>query len=200
MGTFSVAAGESTTGAPGPTIVVAPQIVKRKGALSKITLRFSESMNLSSAKNVINYTLLDAGASHIFGSKGNHLVKIASATYTSADNSVTLVLKKPDSLKDSIRLTVSAQPPSGLESAGGKLLNASASGAPGANDVFYFGKPAKAPKPPKKPKKPKVVLAGHPRGAQSPLDQPGARPVNWLGRRRGFSAVARSAGHRLPDE
>ncbi len=40
---------------------------------------------------------------------------------------------------------------------------------PGANDVFYFGKPAKPPKPPKKPKKPKVVLVAHPGGAGSPL-------------------------------
>ncbi len=169
VGTFSVSAGTSTTGVPGPTVVGAPQITKKKGALSKITLAFNEPMSLSSVTNISNYTLLDAGSSHIFGGKGNQGVKIASATYASATDAVTLVLKKPDSLKDSIRLTVSAQSPSGLESAGGKLLNASASGAPGANDVFYFGKSAKLPKPPKKPKKPKVVLVDQPGGATSPL-------------------------------
>jgi hypothetical protein len=177
VGTFSVSAGTSitgtgSTGVAGPTVVGSPQITKKKGALSKITLTFSESMNLSSVTNISNYTLLDAGPSHIFGGKGNHGVKIASATYASATDAVTLVLKRPDTLKDSIRLTVSAQPPSAPESAGGKLLNASASGASGANDVFYIGKPAKAPKPPKppkKPKKPKVVLVDHPESARSPL-------------------------------
>jgi hypothetical protein len=185
VGTFSVTAGTGgtgtgSTGVAGPTVESAPQITKKKGALSEIILTFSEPMNLSSVTNISNYTLLDAGTSHIFGSKGNHLIKIARATYTSADDSVTLVLKKPDTLKDSIRLTVSAQPPSGLESAGGTLLNASAGGAPGANDVFYFGKPAKAPKPPKppkKPKKPKVVLADHAGGARSPLDSEAFPPL-----------------------
>ena len=129
VGTFSVSAGTSTAGVPGPTVSGTPQITKKKGALSKITLTFSESMNPSSVTNISNYIFLDAGSTHIFGGKGNHLVKIASATYSSSHDSVTLVLKKPDSLKDSIRLTVSAQPPSGLKSAGGELLNASASGA-----------------------------------------------------------------------
>jgi hypothetical protein len=141
-------------------------------------------MNLSSLANISNYTLLDAGSSHIFGGKGNHLITIASATYTSADDSVTLVLKKPDSLKDSIRLTVSAQPPSGLESAGGAFLNASSSGAPGPNDVFYFGKPAKAPKPPKPPKKPKTpksILEDRRSGVESPFVSEASRPHPRLG-------------------
>ena len=136
VGTFSVTAGSNAIGVPGPTVVGTPQITKHKGDLTKITLTFSESMNLSSLANISNYTLLDAGSSHIFGGKGNHLIKIASATYTSADDSVTLVLKKPDSLKDSIRLTVSAQPPSGLESAGGAFLNASSSGDRGQTTSF----------------------------------------------------------------
>jgi hypothetical protein len=173
VGTFSVSAGTTTTtGVPGPTILGTPQITRKKGALSKITLTFNESMNVSSASTINDYTLLDAGSTHIFGGKGNHLVKIASAIYSSAADSVTLVLKKPVSLQDSIRLTVNAQPPSGLKSAGGEFLNASASGASGPNDVFYFGKPAKAPKPPKppkKPKKPKAVLSERPQGASAAL-------------------------------
>ena len=40
---------------------------------------------------------------------------------------------------------------------------------PGANDVFYFGKPAKEPKPPKPPKKPKVVLGDRSGGEVSSL-------------------------------
>ena len=184
VGTFSVTAGSNAIGVPGPTVVGTPQITKHKGDLTKITLTFSESMNLSSLANISNYTLLDAGSSHIFGGKGNHLITIASATYTSADDSVTLVLKKPDSLKDSIRLTVSAQPPSGLESAGGAFLNASSSGAPGPNDVFYFGKPAKAPKPPKPPKKPKTpksILEDRRSGVESPFVSEASRPHPRLG-------------------
>jgi hypothetical protein len=73
VGTFSVTAGESTTGVSGPTVVGAPLIAKHKGALSEITLTFSESMNLSSVTNISNYTLLDAGSSHIFGIGGQLL-------------------------------------------------------------------------------------------------------------------------------
>ncbi len=68
VGTFSVSAGTGSTGTgstgvPGPTVVGSPQITKKKGALSKITLTFSESMNPSSVTNINNYKLLDAGPS-----------------------------------------------------------------------------------------------------------------------------------------
>ena len=83
VGSFSVSAGSGSTGTggtgvAGPTVVGSPQITKKKGALSTITLTFNESMNVSSVMNISNYTLLDAGTTHIFGGKGNHLVKIAS--------------------------------------------------------------------------------------------------------------------------
>ncbi len=61
--------------------------------------------------------------------------------------SVTLTLKKPASLKDSLRLSIRAKPPGGVKSVGGEFLNAPSGGTAGTSAVFSFGKPAKAAKP-----------------------------------------------------
>ncbi len=178
---FTVTGPVSSTSSPGPTLEPNPQIVKHKGALAEIILRFSEPMSSSSIENTNNYMLADAGSDHIFGNKNDRKVTIKSASPSGGGESVTLTLKKPDSLKDSIRLTIVAGPPSGVAAADGQLLNSSASGAAGANDVIYFGKPPKPPKPPKKGKKPKAsVLDRHASGRpepRSPLEVAGALAV-----------------------
>jgi hypothetical protein len=171
---------------PGPTLEPNPLVVKHKGALTEITLTFSEQMNIRSLTDINNYTLIDAGPDHIFGNKNDRGVKIRSATAMGSD-AVTLVLKKPDKLKDSIRLTINAQPSSGLESSGGKFLNSTASGAAGANDVIYFGKAPKPPKPAKKGKKPNAVVLDRHAGARLALHREAAAPI-----------VARAAGPALP--
>ena len=58
-----------------------------------------------------------------------------------------MILKKPDTLKDSLRLTINAQPPAGVQSAVGEFLNSSLTGASGPNAVLYYGKPPRSPKP-----------------------------------------------------
>jgi len=129
-------------------------------------------MDASSVTALGDYTLIDAGPDHIFGNKNDKTIRIATATYDPAKDSVTLTLKKPDSLKDSLRLTLNAQPPSGLQDAGGRFLNESASRATGPNAVLAFGAPAKAPKTKKPPKgKPRVVeLVRQERAPRFPTD------------------------------
>jgi hypothetical protein len=95
------------------------------------------------ADNRKDFTLVDAGSSHVFGGKGNANVTIKSVSFNASSHLVKLTLAKPVSTGDSLRLTINAQPPSGIKGTNGQYLNESASGKAGANAVIYLGAPRK---------------------------------------------------------
>jgi len=66
---------------------------------------------------------------------------------------VKITLAQPVRTSDSLRLTLNAQPPNGLQGANGQFLNEAVNGKPGANYVTYLGAPPKTPPPPKPLKK-----------------------------------------------
>jgi hypothetical protein len=146
---------------PAPTVQKTTVTIKR-GSIQSITVYFTEPMT-NSAGNAKNYALVDAGSSHIFGGKGNTNVTLKSVTYSSTGDSVQIKLAKPVRTSDSLRLTIRAQPPSGLRGTNGQFLNETPSGQPGANTVVYLGAPRKqptaptAPKPPRHPMPPKKI-------------------------------------------
>ena len=108
---------------PPAPVVKSTTVATSKGSIQSITVTFTEAMTTSSADNRKDYALVDAGSSHIFGGKGNTGVTIKSVTYSSANDSVKLTLAKPVRTSDSLRLTINAQPPSGLQGANGQFLN-----------------------------------------------------------------------------
>ena len=114
---------------PTPPQVLSIQILKAKGALRQIVVHYNVPMNQASAVNRNNYSLVDAGADHIFGNRNDRSVALKALSFSSAQDTVTLTLKKPDSLKHSLRLTINAQPPAGVQSEAGTFLNATAGGA-----------------------------------------------------------------------
>jgi RHS repeat-associated protein len=154
---FSVATSNVELVQPTPTTAQAtttvhpapPPAVKKtslttsKGSIDAITVYFSEAITTASADNRKNFTLVDAGSSHIFGGKGNTSVTIKSASFNASSHSVKLTLAKPVSTGDSLRLTINAQPPSGIKGTNGQYLNETASGKAGANAVVYLGAPRK---------------------------------------------------------
>jgi hypothetical protein len=131
-------------------------LTTKKGSIQSITVSFSEPMTTSSADSSVNFTLVDAGRTHIFGARGNTGVSVKNIIYNSANDSATITLAKSVRTRDSLRLTINAQPPSGLQGTNGQFLNASANGAPGQNPVIYLGAPPKTPRPPRSPRKKKT--------------------------------------------
>jgi hypothetical protein len=139
---------------------------RKKGSIPSITMYFSQALTLSSVENSGNFIVVDAGKTHIFGGRGNSMVKVKSVAYDSAANSVMLTFVKTVRRTDSLRLTINAQPQSGLRGADGQFLNATATATPGLNDVVYLGARAKTPPPPKPKKaprsrKPKSAIDSH---------------------------------------
>jgi hypothetical protein len=144
---------------PPAPIVEGTALTTKKGSIQSITVYFSEAMAASSADNSQNYSVVDAGKTHVFGGKGNTNVVVKTAIYSPSNDSVAITLAKRVRTRDSIRLTINAQPPTGLEAANGQFLNEASNGAPGQNAVIYLGAPPKKPPPPKPPKK-KVTKSG----------------------------------------
>jgi len=138
---------------PPAPVVEKTTTTTSKNSIEAITVYFSEPMIASSAGNAKNYTLVDAGSTHIFGGNGNSSIQVKSVSYSSSNDSVKITLAKAVGTKDSLRLTINAQPPNGLRGVDGQFLHELANGKPGANAVIYLGAPAKTPPPPKPPKK-----------------------------------------------
>jgi hypothetical protein len=116
------------------------------------------------AANIISGNGVDGVDITDQGTTGNEVDAnlITGVTYGSANGSVKITLAMPVRTSDSLRLTINAQPPSGLLGTNGQFLNEAANGTPGANAVIYLGAAPKTPPPPKAPKTPRPkAVASH---------------------------------------
>jgi large repetitive protein len=142
-----------------PLVVDGPRIIsiQRFGSnrnTSQIVLTFNEPLNLVSASNLADYTLISAGKTGQFSGKGTQVLGLSSARYNLAANTVTLQVKKPFSLNHLYKLTANGSTPAGVSDASGHLLDGKGNGQAGSDFVSLL-KPSdhvlKAPKTPKGP-------------------------------------------------
>jgi parallel beta-helix repeat protein len=91
-----------------------------------LMLSFDSSLTPALAETVSNYVIIGPGG---------HRMKVASAIYDPATNTVTLVPAERLSIHKSYRLTVNGEAPSGLTNLAGLLLDGSATGQPDGNFV-----------------------------------------------------------------
>jgi hypothetical protein len=123
----------------GPTVVASP-IVKKGGALREIKFQFNQPMDPVAVTNLENYALFDAGRDRVFGNRTDRRLRWKNATYDAATDSVTLTLKKPESLKKSLCLIINSQPAMGIRNATGQFLGGFRDWAPAENPMLFLGK------------------------------------------------------------
>ena len=70
-----------TSGVPTPPEVLTTRIVKASGAIRKIVVYYSVSMDMASSVNLNNYSLVDAGVDHIFGNRNDRSVRLKAISY-----------------------------------------------------------------------------------------------------------------------
>ncbi|MFM7132262.1 MAG: FG-GAP-like repeat-containing protein, partial [bacterium] len=100
---------------------------------------FSQPLDATSAGNVANYVLTSAGADGRFGTRDDKNIPLASASYNTASNSVTLrLVQKNIPLRQLYRLGINGTPTAGLQNTGGIFLGGQGVGAPGTNYVQIF--------------------------------------------------------------
>jgi len=105
-------------------------------------------MDAATVKDRSNYTLLDAGPDHLFGTRDDRELRWKGVTYDAPSDSVTLTLKNSVSLNDSLVLTLNCQRPSGIRDTNGQFLGGWGKYAPSVNELFLLGKPARNPNEP----------------------------------------------------
>ncbi|MFM8724809.1 MAG: hypothetical protein ACKON9_06760, partial [Planctomycetaceae bacterium] len=100
---------------------------------------FSQPLDATAAGNVANYMLVSAGADGRFGTRDDKNIPLASASYNTASNSVTLrLVQKNIPLRHVYALSINGTPTAGLQNGQGVYLGGQGVGAPGTNYVQIF--------------------------------------------------------------
>lgn len=140
--TFKVTATDSVGAAASETLTlivgVGPTVVRlqRFGFHDQpniFVLTFSAALAPASAQNLSNYTLV-----RLFNAQPRGALPLASATYNSANHTVTLASADHIALHARYRLTVNGAPPAGVRDTSGHFL-AGQNGQSGTNYVQDFG-------------------------------------------------------------
>jgi hypothetical protein len=97
-----------------------------------LVLDFDGPLDPTSAEDIANYTI--SGPDNRHGHRG-HRVKVGSAIYNTATNSVTLVPATRLNIHETYTLTINGTTPFGVANPSGMLLDGAANGKPGSNYV-----------------------------------------------------------------
>ena len=126
--TLSILNNGVSTQPAAPTVKLGSvQVVKvkskHKPAKPVIVLGFSGGLNAAEAASIGDYELIMAGKKKSFTAKNAKVLKLASAVYNAANDTVTLTTKKKLVLTKPVELIVHGTAPSGLEDSNGHLIN-----------------------------------------------------------------------------
>ena len=106
--------GKSST-APLVTMDRIQLIRNRRHHVTEVLIGFSGALNPAQAVSMAQYELVRAGRHHSFTGRGTRLIKLWSAVYDAANNTVALTPKRPFAIGKPVELVVNGGPPSGLE-------------------------------------------------------------------------------------
>jgi hypothetical protein len=110
-------------------------VKNKKHQITEVILAFSGGLNAAEASSIAEYSLVEAGKKGSFTAKNAKAIKLLSAVYNSANDTVTLTPKKKFVLSTKARLVVNGAPPSGLEDTHGRLIDGNGNGQAGSNAV-----------------------------------------------------------------
>ena len=128
-----------TPAATPPVTVVGVQEVKNKKHLvTEIVVDFSGPVDAAQADNVANFHLATANGKGSFAAKNSPVMKLRSAAFNPANDTVTLVPKRAFALTKPLQLTINGTPPSGLEDSSGQLIDGDDNGMAGGNAVVVI--------------------------------------------------------------
>jgi hypothetical protein len=111
----------------GPTVVAIRRIGDtRKG--SQFVLGFDESLDVSSAQNRANYTLIEPGPDGRFGTRDDRPQVLVSAAYNASTRTVVLTTRLKLPKNQRLELIASGAGPQGIANSSGQPLNTGPSG------------------------------------------------------------------------
>ena len=107
----------------------------KKHLVTEIVVNLSGPVNAAQADNVANYRLATANGKGSFTAKNSPVLKLRSAVFNPANDTVTLTPRKAFALTKPVELTINGTPPSGLQDSSGQLIDGDDNGTAGGNAV-----------------------------------------------------------------
>lgn len=131
------ATGSTPTPSPTPpvTVVGIQEVKNRKHQVTEIVVDLSGPVNAARADSLANYQLKSAGRNGSFTARNSPVVRLRSAAFDAATNTVTLAARKPFALAKPVQLTIDGTSPSGLQDTTGQLIDGDGNGTAGGNAV-----------------------------------------------------------------
>jgi hypothetical protein len=111
---------------------------KKRHGVKEVIIGFSGAVSSAQAQNMAEYRLTKSGKMGPFTARHAKLLKLRSALYSGTSDTVTLAPRKPFSLRKSVQLRVSGEPPSGLHDTLGRLIDGHDDGQPGGDAVVVL--------------------------------------------------------------
>jgi hypothetical protein len=115
-------------------------VTNKKHQVTGIVVDFSGGLNAAVAQATGIYRLVMAGKRGSFTAKNARVIKLKAASYNAANDTVTLVPRKPFALTKKVQLQVDGVPPSGLEDSLGRFIDGAHHGQAGSNAVVILSR------------------------------------------------------------
>ncbi len=103
--------------------------------VTEIVVDFSGPANAAQADDVATYRLTTANGKGSFTAKNSPVLKLRSAVFNPANDTVTITPKKAFALTKAVELTINGTAPSGLQDSTGQLIDGAGNGTAGSNAV-----------------------------------------------------------------
>ena len=110
-------------------------VLNKNHQVMQILVGFTGGLNVRDAQDTAIYRLTRAGKGGSFTARGASVLKLRSAVYQAASDTVALTLRKPVSLGRAVQLVVDGVGPGGLHDSDGRLIDGSKGGSPGSDGV-----------------------------------------------------------------
>ena len=119
--------------------------------MTEIVVDFSGPVNAAQADNVATYRLTTANGKGSFTAKNSPVLKLRSAVFNPANDTVTITPKKAFALTKAVELTINGTAPSGLQDSTGQLIDGADNGTAGSNAVALIRRTGVTLNPPATP-------------------------------------------------
>jgi hypothetical protein len=119
---------------PLVTMTTVHTVTNKKHLVTQITVGFSGAVNAGEADSLATYRLATAGKKGSFTARNAKVIKLKSAVYNAATNTVTPTPQKAFKLAKPVQLLVYGVSPSGLQDGSGQFING------GSNAVALLGR------------------------------------------------------------
>ena len=125
----------TSTTTPPVTVTGVQDVTNRRHQVTGIVVDLSGPVNATQADSVATYLLATANSKGSFTARNSPAIRLRSAVFDPANDTVTLTPRKAFTLSKPVQLTINGSSPSGLQDVSGQLIDGDNNGAAGSNAV-----------------------------------------------------------------